>query len=314
MEGIKLTNFTKSKEIRSFLERQFSKEFNMIVNGKSITAVKSMNLISLVANTFKDYPSFRMYFTGYTNDEKEAIAYLMSTLDMNSPNSIRTKIASSLSTEELKDFILGVFDIPYVDDNDDVKLIGDWVVTLIEVTPSEKTTEFVLTTETNDNEFSIFFLNGKFSHSYDENGNDSNINEETFPLLITECEKWSRELLGIVEEIVEDKRKKLTKSKFGGLKVSLPSNIMDWLKGNGYHCLDDAKKVARWYNKLTGGRNFVGGTSIGKSPQTLILDITSNSSDIYINGYEGGIDVCGVEGVETYKEFCDAIATKYIIG
>ena len=44
--NIKLTNFTKSKEIRSFLERQFSKEFNMIVNGKSITVVKSMNLIS----------------------------------------------------------------------------------------------------------------------------------------------------------------------------------------------------------------------------------------------------------------------------
>ena len=26
--NIKLTNFTKSKEIRSYLERQFSKEFN----------------------------------------------------------------------------------------------------------------------------------------------------------------------------------------------------------------------------------------------------------------------------------------------
>ena len=103
--NIKLTNFTKSKEIRSFLERQFSKEFNMIVNGKSITVVKSMNLISLITNTFKNYPSFRSYFTGYTKEQLESIVNLMNTMDMNSPNPIRTKIASSLSTDELKDFI-----------------------------------------------------------------------------------------------------------------------------------------------------------------------------------------------------------------
>lgn len=218
--NIKLTNFTKSKEIRSFLERQFPQEFNMIVNGKSITAVKSMNLISLITNTFKNYPSFRIYFTGYTKDELESIVNLINTMDMNSPNPIRTKIASSLSTDELKDFIADIFEL-------------------------------------------------------------------------------------------EDTRIKLPKSKFGN-KPGLPSNVSYWLNGNGYHCLEDAKKVSRWYNKLTGGRNFVGGTSIGKSPQTLILDITSNSSDVYINGYEGGITVCGIT-VETYKEFCDAISTKYII-
>lgn len=311
MEGIKLTNFTKSKEIYDFLDRQFINEFTILKNPKN-----SSKLIDFIISVFKDYPSFRMYFTGYTNDEKEAISFLMSTLDLSKPNKIKDIIVSSIKPIELQHFCDGVFDLDNVDnvinyhENDDVKLIGDWVVTLMEVTPSEQTTEFALTTPNNDDEFSIYFQNGKFSHSYDMLGENSNINEETFPLLITECEKWSRELLGIVED-KKDTRIKLSKSKFGN-KPGLPSNITDWLKGNGSHCLEDAKKVSRWYNKLTGGRNFVGGTSIGKSPQTLILDITSNSSDVYINGYEGEITVCGII-VETYKEFAAAIQSKYII-
>lgn len=423
MEGIKLTNFTESKEIHNFLERQFPKEFNMIINSKSI---KYRDLINLVLNIFKDYASFRIYFTGYTNEEKELIAFFLTNIGISEPNKIRRKIAGSLSSEQLQNFCDGVFQIKLVDENDDVRLIGDWVVTLMEVNTSEQTTEFALTTD-NDEEFSIYFQNGKFSHSYDIYGENSSIDEETFPLLITECEKWSRELLGDVsyyqenedfeptypvnsfktiripykpkddifrrlinkwkgtgwnffgrlllkksdwdlakegllsikdqnfneigslktrihwycirngkkiilydeylntknnntveirvleddrdtrnvfwedkEKIVEeiDTRKEL---KIPGIwfKKSIPSNVLDWCKnGNGYHVFEEVQQLTSWYNSLT-GKNFVGGTSIGRSPQTLILDITYQGSEVYIDS--GSIKVCG-EIVESRKD------------
>lgn len=84
-------------------------------------------------------------------------------------------------------------------------------------------------------------------------------------------------------------------------KKQLRSNILEWINnGNGYHIKEETNLVASWYNSIT-GRNFVGGTSIGKSPQTLILDITYNGAEIYISG-NGTIKLCG-EIVSDKKEF-----------
>lgn len=94
-----------------------------------------------------------------------------------------------------------------------------------------------------------------------------------------------------------DTRKELKKS---NNKKAIPSNVLEWCKdGNGYHVFEELKQLATWLNKLT-GRNFVGGTSIGKSPQTLILDITYQGSEVYVNSDE--IKLKG-EIVENYKEF-----------
>lgn len=83
-------------------------------------------------------------------------------------------------------------------------------------------------------------------------------------------------------------------------KKSIPSNILSWIKeGNGYHVEDEVKQLATWHNKLT-GRNFMGGTSVGKSPQTLILDITYQGGEVSVDS--GRIKFQG-EIIETYADY-----------
>ena len=80
----------------------------------------------------------------------------------------------------------------------------------------------------------------------------------------------------------------------------LPSNISDWLKSQGTHAQTlAAKKVQRWLSSVK--RHVVGGTSIGKSPQTLILDMTRQGSQFYINPL-GRITFIGTI-VETKQDF-----------
>jgi hypothetical protein len=62
----------------------------------------------------------------------------------------------------------------------------------------------------------------------------------------------------------------------------IPSNILEWLKHDATTAQSAAaKKVAAWVSKS--GSFISGGTSIGKRPQTLILDIKREGSEIYIN-------------------------------
>lgn len=323
MSPIKLTNFTESKEIYSYLDRQFTNEFNEIINSKSIAINKNKRLVELILTIFKDYPSFRSYFTGYTNKEKETITFFLGTIVIIDKNQIKSKILNEINTYGFESFFLEEFEnnisIPddtYIGDdtwmndkNDDIREIEGFTVTLIDTDFTEQTVEFSVGNEiTNidgNGEYSFYFLQDTLNHIYDENGNDSNI-DELYPDLVLQMQAWCREILNLPEPII-DNRKEITISKYPQ-KVSLPSNILEWLKRDG-GIISEAKQVARWYNKYS-GRNISGGTTIGKSPQTLVLDIQYQSGDIYID-YKGNIDVCGVENIINYKQFVNAIETRY---
>jgi len=82
-------------------------------------------------------------------------------------------------------------------------------------------------------------------------------------------------------------------------EAHLPSNIADWLKHQETDIRNAAKKVAGWAEKCDA--HISGGTSIGKSPQTLILDIKYQGSEIYINP-DGDIEFLG-DDVNTLDEF-----------
>jgi len=59
------------------------------------------------------------------------------------------------------------------------------------------------------------------------------------------------------------------------------------------------KKVENWVIQI--GKRIVGGTTIGKSPQTVILDLTYHGSEIYVNS-DGKIEVNDVV-VRNINEF-----------
>lgn len=83
----------------------------------------------------------------------------------------------------------------------------------------------------------------------------------------------------------------------------LPSNIQQWLKNQGTSEQSaSARKIAKWV--VSHNRYIVGGTTIGKLPQTLILDIKHHGSEIYINS-NGDISF-NDEKVSTKKEFTAA--------
>lgn len=83
-------------------------------------------------------------------------------------------------------------------------------------------------------------------------------------------------------------------------EAALPSNILDWLRNEASSEQNTAaKKVGTWATKS--GVHISGGTSIGKRPQTLILDLKNDGSEIYIND-DGEISFNGVT-VENQKQF-----------
>jgi hypothetical protein len=111
---------------------------------------------------------------------------------------------------------------------------------------------------------------------------------------------YSRLKVFLEAEIKEDKE--LTESK---INEGLPSNITSWLNSAAtYEQKMAAKQIDRWVTKAGGRVN--GGTSIGKRPQTLILDLTHQGSEIYINS-DGVIEFNGVE-INNVKEFTTAYA------
>ncbi len=84
------------------------------------------------------------------------------------------------------------------------------------------------------------------------------------------------------------------------LNESLPSNIAKWVRSEATIPQgDNAKDVAKWVKKL--GKSITNGTTIGKEPQTLILDIKHHGSEIRINR-DGVIELYGVE-ISDYAKF-----------
>jgi hypothetical protein len=62
-------------------------------------------------------------------------------------------------------------------------------------------------------------------------------------------------------------------------KPTVPDNVVRFAKKKGV--LPIVRKVATWANKE--GKRVVGGTAIGKNYDTLVLDLTHQGSEIYIN-------------------------------
>lgn len=83
-------------------------------------------------------------------------------------------------------------------------------------------------------------------------------------------------------------------------EARLPSNVAAWLKDSATSSQEQAaKKVAGWVEKA--GAHISGGTSIGKSPQTLILDVKYQGSEIYINA--DGVIKFEDQEVDNIKDF-----------
>ncbi|MEO6301744.1 MAG: hypothetical protein ABIP51_01100 [Bacteroidia bacterium] len=80
----------------------------------------------------------------------------------------------------------------------------------------------------------------------------------------------------------------------------LSENVKKFLKDNGrIEQATSARKVSTWAKKL--GKNYLNGTAIGKHYNTLILDLTYQGSQIYIN-IDGDITFSG-EPVTSFKDF-----------
>lgn len=75
----------------------------------------------------------------------------------------------------------------------------------------------------------------------------------------------------------------------------LPSNIRKYLRGCGSEQQDAVKTISRWCDKLK--HPIVGGTAIGKYYDTLVLDLTYNGSQIYVNESGFGKTELGYDGV-----------------
>jgi len=108
--------------------------------------------------------------------------------------------------------------------------------------------------------------------------------------------------------IEEDKRKELTRGSWK--KADVSSNVMDWAKESGY--ASEVKAVAKWIHKRL-GTGVSGGVSVGRSPQSLVLDAPALQGFVSIGEdfktREIGIKFRG-ESVKNQKEF-DAVFDKY---
>jgi hypothetical protein len=85
-------------------------------------------------------------------------------------------------------------------------------------------------------------------------------------------------------------------------EANVPDNIKRFAKRKGISSL--VNKVASWAEKA--GKRIVDGTAIGKNYSTLILDLTYQGGEIYINTDNDTIEVNGIE-VQDYNSFASAL-------
>jgi len=109
--------------------------------------------------------------------------------------------------------------------------------------------------------------------------------------------------------IREEIQKALTESttKVVNEAANVPSNIMDFAKRKGSYAVSLVKKAATWAEKS--GKRIKGGTAIGKNYSTIVLDMTNNGSEIYINLDKETIELFG-EKVTDAKSFAKVLAAK----
>ena len=85
-------------------------------------------------------------------------------------------------------------------------------------------------------------------------------------------------------------------------EANVPDNIASFAKRKG--ATDIVNTVASWAEKA--GKKIVGGTAIGKNYNTLVLDLTHQGSEIYINLENDTMEVNG-QRVRSYDDFAAAI-------
>jgi len=88
-------------------------------------------------------------------------------------------------------------------------------------------------------------------------------------------------------------------------EVTIPQNIKEFAKRKGVESL--VKQVASWVEKS--GKHIVGGTAIGKNYDTLILDLTYQGAEIYID-LDTEIVKLYRQVVDSAKSFATVIKSK----
>ena len=88
-------------------------------------------------------------------------------------------------------------------------------------------------------------------------------------------------------------------------EASVPENIAKFAKRKGATSI--VNTIANWAEKA--GKKIVGGTAIGKNYNTLVLDLTHQGSEIYINLDTDTIEVNG-QPVKSYDDFTSAIQSQ----
>jgi len=88
-------------------------------------------------------------------------------------------------------------------------------------------------------------------------------------------------------------------------EASVPENIAMFAKRKGATSI--VNTIANWAEKA--GKKIVGGTAIGKNYNTLVLDLTHQGSEIYINLDTDTIEVNG-QPVKSYDDFTSAIQSQ----
>ena len=81
---------------------------------------------------------------------------------------------------------------------------------------------------------------------------------------------------------------------------AVPSNIQSFANRKGADAKRLVRQVDGWATKV--GKRITGGTAIGKNYDTLVLDLTHQGGEIYINLSDESIEVHG-EPVTNFKEF-----------
>jgi hypothetical protein len=84
--------------------------------------------------------------------------------------------------------------------------------------------------------------------------------------------------------------------------VSIPSNILEFADRKGVTSL--VKKVARWAEKS--GKRITGGTAIGKNYDTIVLDLSYQGSEIYIDLDDETVKLFG-QPINSPKEFAEVL-------
>lgn len=149
--------------------------------------------------------------------------------------------------------------------------------------------------------------------------NDERISDADFIDMLDQAgyeENWVGDIAATIDSLSDNQAKELytyyseeddETTGFGSAagpmeEAHVPSNIKKFAKERGVSGL--VSKAARWAEKA--GKSIVGGTAIGKNYGTLILDLTHNGSEIYINTETETIKV-NDEVVTDYNSFVKAL-------